>query len=360
MGQTDARRRRLLGKLEGLRADAMLVTCPANVRYLSGFAGEGCLLVTADKTTLFTDFRYEEDAVRSAPGCQMACPPAAQLDSACMAEARAAGAWVVAIEAGEMTVSAYRALEQAAGEQGVALVETEQVVEALRLIKDADEIAAIKRACALTDEAFSDILKCLKPGVSERDIAAELLYRLRLLGADGPSFDFIVASGTNGSKPHAVPTSRRLCAGELVTLDFGCRVDGYCSDMTRTVAIGQPSPELARIYRAVYEAQRLGREAYRAGLPCARADAVAREYLASQGYGQAFGHSLGHGVGLDIHERPRVSAASTAVLEAGMVVSCEPGVYLPGTGGVRIEDLCLIESGGCSVLSQSPRELLER
>ena len=232
------------------------------------------------------------------------------------------------------------------------------VIEQIAAVKDASEIASIRKAVAITDRTFSDILPMIKPGVREIDLAAEISYLQRKHGAEKDAFDTIVASGTRSALPHGHASAKKIARGELLTLDFGCVVDGYHSDMTRTVGVGRLSGETKKMYALVLDAQRAAVDAARAGLRTAELDAVARGIIRRGGHDKHFRHSLGHGIGLQIHEAPRISVQSRALLAAGNVITIDPGVYLPGLGGVRIEDDVVIGADGCTVLNRSPKELL--
>jgi len=216
----------------------------------------------------------------------------------------------------------------------------------------------MRRAQAITDEAFKAILDFIKPGLTEQEVAARLVYEMMRRGAEKVSFDPIVASGPNGSRPHAVPTERKLEHGTFITMDFGCKVEGYCSDMTRTVALGQPAQEMERVYSVVLDAQKAGINAARAGVTGQEVDAAARRVIEEAGYGEYFSHSFGHSLGLDIHESPNASPRETAVLPAGAVISAEPGIYIPGRFGVRIEDVLILKEDGCEDITRSPRQLI--
>jgi Xaa-Pro aminopeptidase len=246
----------------------------------------------------------------------------------------------------------------AEGRPELELVPTEQLVERLRAIKDDAEVARIRAACAIADEALAEVLPGLHDAPSERQFALNLEWAMRARGATGTSFDTIIASGPNGSKPHARPTDRAIQSGELVVIDFGCIVDGYCSDMTRTVSVGDPGPDARRVWDVVAASQRAGRDAVRAGVTCASVDRASRAVIEDAGWGPSFAHGTGHGVGLEIHEAPRVSASSDGTLEPGHVVTVEPGVYLPGTGGVRIEDTVVVTSDGATALTEFPKSLV--
>ncbi|MGI5898606.1 MAG: M24 family metallopeptidase [Christensenellales bacterium] len=344
------------------RATASLISKPENIRYLSGFTGEGVLLLEnggKDHTfqVIITDFRYTEQARQQSPGLEIYETSAGKRQNEIVQEVlKDAGLDKLYIEADAITLSEYEELKSALS--GVDLLKGGAEVEELRAIKSADEVENIRMAESLTDEAFSYLLTAVKPGVTEMSLVA-LLYKFFLdNGAEDFSFSPIVASGENSSKPHAISGQRQIKQGDLITFDFGCKINGYCSDFTRTIAVGGIDPELEKIYNIVLEANLKGLAAVKAGTMCKDVDAAAREHIASCGYGRNFGHSTGHGVGLEIHEAPRLSAASEQVLKSGMIVTVEPGIYLPGKGGVRIEDLVLVTEEGCEILSKSTKQLI--
>ena len=228
----------------------------------------------------------------------------------------------------------------------------------LREIKDEDELALIRQACRITGEAFERILPHIKEGVTEKELALRLDFDMMSHGASKPSFSTIVAAGANGSLPHAVPGEYRLRRGDMITMDFGARYGNYCADMTRTVALGEPSAEMKKVYGIVLDAQKMAQDAVAAGRSCREIDAIARDYIYGHGYEGRFGHGLGHSVGIDIHEDPRFNQSTNAVLKAGQIMTVEPGIYLPGVGGVRIENSVAVLEGGCEVLTHPSRELI--
>ena len=355
------RAERLRERLDQAGCEALLVTNLANVRYLTGFTGSaGLLLVLPDELVLATDGRYRfQSADELADAGVEARIEVGNLPAQRQAMAAVArGIARVGLEAASVSWARQRAF---AGEwfPEAELVPTENLVEELRRVKDPGEVARIEEAARIADQALSSVKRLLGRGITEADFALALDFEIRRLGATRSSFDTIVASGPNGAKPHARPTSRRIGEGELVVLDFGAVVDGYCSDMTRTVCIGEPAdPVLGHMVEVVAESQRAGVAAVRAGQPAAEVDRVCREVIAEAGWGEAFLHSTGHGVGLDIHEAPAVSATSGDTLAAGYVVTVEPGVYLPEHGGVRIEDTVVVTDDGCVPLTHSPKDLV--
>lgn len=343
---------RIRERLVAEDADALLVQSAVNRRYLSGFTGSaGTLVIARNGAWLLVDFRYVEQAKAQAPAYEI-IRVTAEYDVPAFVEEK--GFRRVVFEAARTTFSAHRRLAEKL--PAVEWIPGEDWVERLRARKDAAEVAAIERAVALGDAAFQHLLGWIRPGVTEREIALELEFFLRRSGAESLAFPSIVASGPNGALPHAVPTERALRAGDLLTLDFGCVVDGYCSDMTRTVAIGAADSRARELYDLVLRAQEAALAAVAPGKTGREVDAVAREIIREAGYGEQFGHGLGHGLGMEVHEElPRLSPQSDVVLEPGMICSVEPGIYIPGWGGIRIEDLVLVTESGCRVLTQSPK-----
>lgn len=343
----------ILSRVRELGAQAFVVTSPVNRRYLTGFTGSaGTVWISESKRALLTDFRYIEQAKGQCPGWEII-----EIDEMEQAIARlisAEGVKAVAIEAPHVTVHQFKSWQKAFSAE---IIETEGIVEKVRMIKTPDEIEKIRRAAAIADHAFAQILPLLRPGVTELEIALELEFTMRKAGASGVSFRPIVATGERSALPHAEPGNRVFANGDFVVMDFGCVFEGYCSDMTRTVLIGEPTEEHMVIYDLVLRAQLESLAAVKPGVTGRQVDSVARDIIADAGYGQYFGHGLGHGVGLEIHERPRLSQKDETVLEPGMVVTVEPGVYLPGFGGVRIEDLVVVTESGRETLSSTFKEL---
>jgi len=347
---------KLAGSLEGSGLDAILVLQPENRLYLSGFTGSsGALLVTGEKAYLITDFRYLEQAKEQSPHLEIVRMQETLPDTlAAMQEKtdlRSLG-----FEADYINFKLYRTLQEKLA--GVELRPVEGIIERFRLVKDSAELAAIQRSMALLDEGFAHICGYIKPGMSESEIGLELEMFLRRRGAQGTAFPFIIASGPRASLPHGVASERTIRPGDVITMDFGVVLDFYNSDMTRTVALGKPPDKIKEIYDIVLEAQMAGLAAVKAGVPACAVDKAARDVIELRGYGDYFGHSTGHGVGLAVHEGPRLSSRDDTVLQEGMVVTVEPGVYLPGVGGVRIEDSVVVERGGCRLLTHSPKDKL--
>lgn len=352
---------RLRALLVGRELPALLVTTPVNVRYLSGFTGSnGVLLITLQHALLFTDSRYLIQATREAPTFAVREivtheRPLPVLLKQTVAEL---GLSRLGFEATHVTVAEYRTFTEAL--DGVAeLVPEEGLVERLREVKDPDELATLRRAIAITDAAFMAVLPRLRPEMTEREAAWMLEVALRLGGAEAVAFPIIVAAGPGAALPHARPGDEPLGTGRPIVIDMGARVDGYHADLTRTIVLGEPDKRFRDIYAIVLEAQQRAIAGIRPGVMAHEVDALARTYIASMGYGDHFGHGLGHGVGLSIHEGPglrRLQPGAKGVpLLRGMVVSVEPGIYIEGWGGVRIEDLVLVGDDSCVVLSQAPK-----
>lgn len=342
--------------LEKARLDALVVSHLPHVRYLSGFSGSnGLCVISRNRQSILTDNRYRDQIRDQVEGFRIHIARASLFEAAQKAGILK-GAHRVGFEAQYLAVSTFRNLKKLFPK--LSLIPTHSIVEGIAAVKDESEIASIRRAVAITDAVFSRIVKLLKPGVREMDIAAEIGYWHKKLGADGDGFEPIVASGVRGALPHARPTMKKIRKGELVTLDLGCQVDGYHSDLTRTVAVGEPGRRARKIYRTVLEAQCKAIEAARKGVKNRFLDGVARRHIRRAGYGPYFSHSLGHGLGIEIHEALRLSALSSDELKVGNVVTIEPGIYIPGFGGVRIEDDIVIREHDCEVLNNAPKELL--
>ena len=366
-----ARHRAIRNRLAALGLDGLVVTNPTNIRYLSNHAGSaGTLVVTHSEVHLLIDFRYEE-SVRSVQASDAACPglrtwpvPASYDEALIDMVSGLTMPAKLGIEAAHLTVARKEWLERTSTSRGLALTwtSTERVVEQPRLVKDASEIATLRDAAARLTGVAESAFRSIRSGVTEREVAGSIEMAMRAAGYERLAFDTIVASGPNAALPHYRAGTRILKPGDLVVLDFGGVLDGYCSDLTRTVSVGAPTPDALRLHAAVRDAQRAAMEAVKPGVPATSVDGAARGLLESRGLGNAFGHGTGHGLGLDIHEEPRVgpprSHSASVQLEPGMVFTIEPGAYLPGMGGVRIEDDVLVTGDGCEVLTSVPRELL--
>lgn len=332
-----------------------LVTNPYNLRYLTNFTGTtGLAIITLDKAFFVTDFRYTEQAAKQAQGFEIIQNTGHIYDEVvAIAEKEALNN--LAFEETFVSFAEYSLLEEITP---CDLVPVAGLIEELREVKDEAEIAIIEKACSIADLGFKHILTVIKPGMTEIEIANQLDFYMRSLGASGVSFETIVASGVRSAMPHGVASEKVIEKGDLITLDFGCYYQGYVSDMTRTFAIGEPDSKLKDIYQIVLEAQLKVLDAAKPGLTGIQLDAIARDHIASYGYGEAFGHSTGHGIGLEIHEGPNVSFRADKQFVPGNVITDEPGIYIAGLGGVRIEDDLLITKEGNRVLTHSPKELI--
>jgi Xaa-Pro aminopeptidase len=354
-----ARRERAQQKVAEAGADAALITSAPNVRYLTGLASSNAaLLLPAEGTgapaVLATDSRYALAAQRDCPELELIVERF--IEPRLAAEAVTRGVRTLAFEAHEMTVE--RHAELAAKAEGVTTVPFGRKIEEMRTVKDARELELLAAACRISAQALADVFAWIRPGVTERKLAAALDARMADLGAERPAFDTIVASGPNGAIPHHAPGDRPLRRGDLITMDFGAVYGGYHADMTRTVALGEPAGWQREIYELVAAAQRAGIEAAQPGAEVGDVDAAARDLIRDAGHGEHFGHGLGHGVGLEVHEAPTIGYARTGKLADRVPVTVEPGVYLPGRGGVRIEDVLVVGAGGTGLLTTTTRELL--
>jgi len=336
--------------------DAMLIVSAPGERYAVGFEGEGTVLVTRSGCHYFTDSRYIEAAQNTIQNAHVECVGRGRghLDLAAQVM-ESEGLRLVGFESDRVSVER---LERWQDKLPCTLISDPDLLSRLRASKDEGELTLMRRAQAITDRAFSNLLNFIRPGLTEREIAARLVYELMSLGGSKPSFDPIVAAGPSGSMPHAIPGGQVIGPGMFITLDFGCIYEGYCSDMTRTVAVGTPTDEMATVYQTVLNAQLAGLAAARAGVSGRQVDEAARTVIEQAGYGEFFGHSLGHSLGLEIHEGPNFSPGEETVMPVGAVVSCEPGIYLPGRFGVRIEDVVILQQDGCEIITASPKELL--
>jgi Xaa-Pro aminopeptidase len=354
------RRAALRDSLLAAELDGLLVTDLLNVRYLTGFTGSNAALLVGadgDKATVFcTDGRYETQAERQVPDLRRVIDRPSDLALAALAAEQ--GPVRLGFESHRVTVDGHAALVDTAPQ--VSWVRAPGLVEALRAVKDDDEVEALRMACAAADRALADLLSFggLRSGRTEKEVARELEERMLDCGAAGRAFESIVAAGANSAVPHHRPTEAVLKHGDLVKLDFGAQVDGYHSDMTRTVVLGEPSDWQRDIYQLVAEAQAAGRAVLRPGADVKQVDATARKVIEQAGHGEQFVHGLGHGVGLEIHEAPTLSRTGEGKLAAGMTVTVEPGVYLPGKGGVRIEDTLVVRDTGPELLTLTTKDLM--
>lgn len=346
---------KLQARLDAEGIDALLVTDPLNRKYLTGFTGTaGVALLTRDKGFFLTDFRYVEQAKNQVLGFEIIRHEAILWDR--LAELiKEENISSVGFESLQVSYQNYRMLEE---KLGVSLVPTEGWVEETRKVKTEAELNLLRKSMEIAEEAFQSILPLVKAGAKEVDLAIELEYQMKKKGAEGRSFDFIVASGKRSSMPHGVASAKVIEHGDFVTFDFGARYQGYCSDITRTVVVGSASEEQKKIYNIVLDAQLLGLELVRSGVTGKEVDQSVREFITTAGYGEYFGHGLGHGVGLNIHEAPALNPSKEDMLEIGHVVTVEPGIYVPDWGGVRIEDMVIVEEKGCEVISRTTKELV--
>lgn len=343
--------------LEAGAVDALLLTSKVSRMYAAGYdVDEGVAVVGRTQSWYFTDSRYIEVAQGNLPDFTVEevnreHPYSRRINAAL----EALGAKKVGIEEQYLTHAEYLTYAE---KLQAELLPYQQEISKFRAVKEEWELEKMRKAQDITDQAFSKILTVIRPGMSEKELAAELIYALYSLGADGLSFQPIVVSGPNTSKPHGVPGDRKLAYGDFITMDFGCIVDGYCSDMTRTVALGFVSDEMSRVYETVLRAQEAGIAATKAGVSGKNVDAAARKVITDAGYGDYFGHSYGHSVGLEIHENPGCSPSRDDILPAGVVCSAEPGIYLPGQFGVRIEDVIIVRENGYEDITHSDKKLI--
>ena len=347
-----ARRRHELSKwLEQDELDLFIVSSRPNLRYLTGFTGEGIGLVSPSEAVLITDHRYEVEAGEEAPDCQVIFAEQGYLQQLA-GYLTELGRCRAGFESEHFSYANYRKLAELA--DAAELVPSEEVVEGQRAIKDDTEIAAIRRAAQVVSEAVPQVLVELTVGITERELSLRLREAVLQAGGDDVSFEPVVAFGENSARAHAAPTQRKLAQGDIILIDAGGKVDGYCSDMTRTVVFGEPNKKFIEIYQTVRQAQQAAMAAIAAGALAAEVDAQAREVIDGSPYEGRFGHSLGHGVGLDVHEGPKIGKNSEEILVAGQVVTNEPGIYLPGWGGVRLEELLLVTEQGAEPLTYAP------
>ncbi|KMN69597.1 aminopeptidase [Bacillus cereus] len=342
-------------QLHNYGIDGLLITKKENRQYATNFTGSaGVVLIAAHKAIFITDFRYVDQAKTEIKAAEIIMHKG-NLEEEVANQVSKLKIQKLGIEDNNMTLQQFKKLQKYIHTEMVPVCE---IIEDIRLIKDTSEIETMKIAATIADEAFHHIVTFLKPGISETDVRDELEFFMRKKGATSSSFQIIVASGVRSSLPHGVASNKIIERGDIVTLDFGALYDGYCSDITRTVAIGEPSEEFQKIYNVVREALKRGTEAIKPGETAKSIDDITRNYITEHGYGQYFGHSTGHGLGLEIHEPLRLSQESKATLEEGMVVTVEPGIYIPNWGGCRIEDDIVITKDGYEVITKSNRELI--
>ena len=353
-----ARLQKLRQALQGQELDAMLITRPENQRYFSGFTGgEAALLITHRQALLLTDFRYYEQVQEEAPDFELVkvqskVPPVLK-ELLKRTEVLSLG-----FESSHLPFADYQTWRRAT--RGTKWVPTTDIAEAIRAVKDKNELDRIRKAVAIADDACDYIRGFIQPGMTEKQVAWELETHMRNHGAEAVAFGFIVGAGPNGAKPHAVPSDRPIEEGEPIVLDMGARVEGYDSDLTRTICLSRPEQKAQEIYEVVLRAQLAAEQGAKPGMQGQEIDAIARRVIEDAGYGEHFGHGLGHGVGLAVHERPGAGARSTDIMQPGMVCTIEPGIYLAGWGGVRIEDIVVFTKGGVEVLTKARKELQAR
>lgn len=355
----------MLKRVERLRSqfnkagiDAFYITSKENRYYLSGFSGTaGALFISREESYLLTDFRYIQQASRECPEFKVKEVPGAESYPDTLLEIlKLKGISRMGFEADDLTYHKFLQIKNKF--TGIRLKPFNNFAGDLRICKDANEVGLIEEAFRIADEAFDRTLPLIRPGISEREVAVELEHQMRQLGADGTAFSIIVASGYRAALPHGVASTKIIRQGELVIIDMGAVYKGYHSDMTRTVAVGKPVRKQEEVYGIVLQAQEKAISGIKAGVKASDVDHYARELIEMKGYGKYFGHGTGHGLGLSIHEGPRLYKTEDTILKKGMVVTAEPGIYLPGWGGVRIEDAVLVEENSCRILTRTPKEKL--
>lgn len=352
----ESRLKNLRGRMKKSGFDAVLVTKKENYTYFSGFTGTSAyLVITENDAVLVTDFRYTLQAEKQAPAYEISTYRGSIIKGLNdVFENRKIE--ILGFEDTNLTVDKYTEYREKLNIKEMKALGA--ILDELREIKDNEELKLIKKAVKIADDTFSYILKVIKPGIAEVELAAEMEYHMRKLGAEGASFETIVASGIRSSMPHGVASEKKLQLGDAITLDFGALYSGYCSDMTRTVFLGKPDEKLERIYKIVLHAQLTASAGVKKGLSGKDIDMIARDMISKEGYGENFGHGLGHGVGLEIHEEPRLSMTGWKIMKNGMVVTVEPGIYIDGLGGVRIEDMVVVKDNDPVILTSSTKELI--
>lgn len=359
-------RKSVQGLLASAAVDAILLTSPANMRYAAGFTGEGYVYLSGHQKFVVTDARYTIAAREECRGFEIiewnGKPYYEALKKALSCDVRDGTKPRLGIEEDNITLGTWDKLQKALGQDLADRTERvflSQKLAELRYVKTSDEISCIEEAEAIGDRAFAKLLPHLRAGMTEKQVAAHLEYLMKEEGAEGFSFETIAASGFHSAMPHAVPTDKPLELGDFLTMDFGCLYKGYCSDMTRTVVIGRAGERQRGVYQTVLDAQQAALEGIRPGMTGKEVDALARDVIKERGYGEYFGHSLGHSVGLEIHESPCFSEKEKTVIRPGMVITVEPGIYIEGFGGVRIEDVVIVTEQGCRDITHSEKKLIE-
>lgn len=352
----DARKEKLRKICKERRTDAYLTFNTHNRRYFSGFTGSsGAFLLAGDKTFLFTDSRYSLQASEEACTDEIIISSAAATENKVLEVLSDSGACSILVEGEHLNVFAYLRMQENFGAAGISLDIGSRIGCSMRMVKEAEEIRCIRKAAATADRSFAELMETIRPGMTEKEVAAFLEYRLKCNGADGLSFPTIAISGPRTSLPHGKPSERKIGENEFILIDFGCICEGYCSDMTRTFIIGEPTREQQFLYDAVLTSQELALQSIAPGKICKDIDRISRDYLESKGLGGFFGHGLGHSLGLEIHENPRLAPDDATVIREGMVLTVEPGVYTGSAGGVRIEDLIVVGGDGAEILSGSKK-----
>lgn len=345
----------IIAILDELKLDAFYITHIPNIRYLTGFSGSSAtVLISKKKYYFLTDFRYKEQSAEQVKGFEIIINYLA--DEELKKIIAKEGFRKFAFEPTHLTVHQLENLQKSF--KGIKFTPVTERIEKLTMIKSPDEVEKIQKAIDITDTVFTKMLDIIKPGMKENEAAAQMTYLHRMLGADGDSFEPIVASGWRGALPHGMASDKIIEKGEMVTLDFGCVYKGFCSDMTRTISVGEPSAEMKRIYEVVKRSQQMALDAAKSGITTKELDSVSRNYIYAEGFEGKFGHGLGHGLGIEVHEMPSVSQRMDMKLPENAVVTIEPGIYVEGLGGVRIEDDILITKNGCRVLNKSTKELI--
>ncbi len=344
-------------KLDAYGLDAMLVTSMSNRKYVTDFpSSAGMALVTRQGAYFYIDSRYIEAAKNRIRGAEVQMVGMERAYNVLLNEIiDSQELKQIGIEEAAMSYAEYLSLSK---QLHAELQPAQELITELRMVKDADEVEQLIRAQRIAEAALEKVLPLIKPGITEREIASELINQMRMGGADGVSFDPIVVTGVKSSMPHGVPGDVAVQNGDFVTMDFGCRLNGYCSDMTRTVAVGSVTEEMRNVYETVLKAQLAAIEKAQAGMTGAEVDKVARDVITAAGYGDCFGHGFGHGLGLDVHEAPTAGPSGKTPMPAGSVISAEPGIYLEGRFGVRIEDVIILREGGCENIMRAPKELM--
>lgn len=343
---------------ENKEIDGFLITNLQNMNYLSGFDGEGFALITKKDNYLLTDSRYTEQAEKESPDFKIITDEPKVKDARILALGKILAEnkiKKIAFESNNLSYADFKKYSDSL--KSIEFLTTKNVIEQIRMVKDKDEIIKMKKAAQIATESLKEVFEIIKPGMRELDIASELAYTMRKKGAQKEAFETIVVSGERSSLPHGKPSEKKIDEGELITIDMGANYQNYNSDITRTIVMGKESQKQKEIFSIVLEAQKAALEIIKPGLKCSEVDSVARNIIEKKGYGKYFGHGLGHGVGLDIHEMPRVSFNDDTILLPGMVVTIEPGIYLPKFGGVRIEDSILITEEGYEILTWFPKIL---